>query len=165
MYIQVKTSPAICDNNANCQKRMKILSKSKVVSQVFLIFWLNIPSLLVLWFLSFFPGEVTCLWRLTLWKVCLPRDGRTRVPIACQWLIKHTTVEAWLWARTAKHQCCATKQSPLYLLPSQRKRIDTVHKLQTTTNSLLCISSNQQRPLKTHGLLHAPTPHHLLFSI
>lgn len=78
MYDQVKTSPAICDNNANffVRKRTKILSKSKV-AQVFSLpppqLWLNTLSLLALWFLSyfFFPREVT--------QACGVKDGERYV--------------------------------------------------------------------------------------
>ncbi len=63
MYNQVKTSPLICDNNANfCQRAygdsVKIQSRSGLSFLFFsLSLWLNTLSLLALWFLSYFFPE------------------------------------------------------------------------------------------------------------
>lgn len=61
MYNQVKTSPVICDNNANfCQRAhedsVKIQSRSGLSFSLFSP-WLNTLSLLALWFLSYFFPE------------------------------------------------------------------------------------------------------------
>lgn len=80
MYDQVKTSPAICDNNANffVRKRTKILSKSKV-AQVFSFFFFPPSSGLTpsaywrfdFFHIFFFPREVT--------QACGVKDGERYV--------------------------------------------------------------------------------------